>query len=196
MKEESPDKRWAKILAEYLDRFKIKLPKFPLALDVGCGNAAVWNYLGLVHYLQSRDLGVPHYVAVDKDEKAFQRAKAQLGDLITFLACDARQLDQHIHGRFSLAVSTHPELTTSPEGPRIWREIFSQIAGLLAPRGCLIVTSFWLQDHIPAQVAVGQAGFQILYSGTNRYPGKRFDTASNGEQLQYDKYILIGRRRL
>jgi len=140
MGQESPDKRWTKILAEYLGKFQIELPRFPSVLDVGCGNAAVWNYLGVVGYLQSRNLGIPYYVAVDRDENAFQRAKAQLGDIVTFLACDARDLTQHIRGRFSLVISTHPSLTTSPQGPRIWQEIFVQISRLLDSRGCVIVT--------------------------------------------------------
>ncbi len=191
---ESPDKRWARILAEYLGKFRIELPRFPLVLDVGCGNAAVWNYLGVAEYLKDKGLGMPHYIAVDKEEAAFQKAKSQLGELVTFLACDAQTLSDYVKGSFHLALCTHPDLTTSPQGPKMWQRVFTEVAGLLDPRGCLVVTSFWVQDHIPLQVAVDRAGLRILYSGTNRFPGRIFDRASDGEPLQYDKYILLARK--
>ena len=60
--------------------------------------------------------------------------------------------------------------------------------------GAIILTSFWLNDHMPAQVAVERAGYDIVYNGRNKYPGKRFDTADNGEPLEFDKYIIVARK--
>jgi hypothetical protein len=57
-----------------------------------------------------------------------------------------------------------------------------------------VLTSFWVNDHIPAQVALERSGYRVLFSGTNKYPGRHFDTANNGEPLYIDKYILIAKK--
>jgi hypothetical protein len=64
----------------------------------------------------------------------------------------------------------------------------------LDPDGGLLLTSFWLYDHISAQAALVRAKYRIFYSGRNRYPGRRFDTSDSGEPLKYDKFILIAKR--
>jgi hypothetical protein len=155
-----------------------------------------WNYLAVTLYLGAHGLGAPRYVAVDVREEAFAGARRALGDLVRFVACDARNLSRFVTGTYSLALFGHPDLASSPEGPRIWRRIFEETTQLLDARGALILTSFSLNDHIPAQVALERAGYKILHSGTNAYPGRQFDTAGNGEPLLYDKYILIARKGL
>lgn len=65
---------------------------------------------------------------------------------------------------------------------------------LLCEGGGAILTSFWLQDHIPAQVALERAGYRVLFSGRNKFPGKYFDIAENGESLRYHKYIAVAKR--
>jgi len=190
----TPDRRWSKILGEYLSRFGIVVPESPAVLDIGCGNNAIWNYLALISYLSERALGFPQYVGVDMYEEAFSKAREGLEGLATFIACDARELSRHVEGPFHLILCQHPPLTTSKEGPRIWQAVFEEAARVLDPEGCFVLTSFWVNDHIPAQVAVQKAGLEILYSGKNAYPGKIFDKGSDGEDLQYDKYILLARK--
>ena len=194
MSQGSTDERWIRILDKYLGELGIQLPGYPSVLDIGCGNNATWNYLALVGYLGAKGLGVPKYVGVDIAEEAFSRAREALKGLAQFVACDARQLSRHLEGPFHLVFCQHPPLTTSRQAPHIWKSIFEEVALLLDPRGCMVLTSFWLNDHIPAQVSVKKAGLDILYSGKNLFPGKVFDRSNNGEKLQYDKYILVARK--
>lgn len=190
----TPDQRWMMILNKYLGELGIELPQFPSVLDIGCGNNATWSYLALVEYLGAKNLGVPKFVGIDLSEEAFAKAKEALKGLAQFVACDARDLTNHVEGPVDLVLCQHPPLTTSREGPRIWEAIFEEIAKLLDPQGCMVLTSFWIKDHIPAQVSVEKAGLDILFSGKNFFPGRVFDRSEDGEQLQYDKYILVARR--
>lgn len=192
----TPDRRWTAMLAENLGRHKIYPPESPGVLNIGCGNNVKWNYLGVSGYLLGRGLGLPHYVGVDLSEEAFDQAKETLAGLVHFIVGDARQLTRFLEGPFHLIIVEHPNLTTSPEGPKIWRQVFEEAAALLAQEGALILTSFWLNDHIPAQVALKKAGYRILFSGKNRYPGRSFDTLDTGETLHVDKYVLIAMKRL
>lgn len=186
-----PDQRWARMLQEYLPKGNITIPQNPRILNIGCGNNVTWNYLGMALYLAHQGLGVPRYVGVDIKEEAFADAREKLGGLVEFVVGDARHLTDFLSGCYHLAVFEHPNLSTSPEGPRIWQEIFAETGRLLHRKGGVILTSFWLNDHIPAQVAMERAGYHIRYSGTNRFPGKRFDKGKNGELLRFDKYITI-----
>ena len=190
----TPDQRWILILDKFLGDFGIELPEFPSVLDIGCGNNATWNYLALVGYLCPKSLGVPKYTGIDLSEEAFAKAKEALKGLAHFISCDARQLERHVDGPFHLIFCQHPPLTISRDGPKIWKAIFEQVAGLLDPQGCMILTSFWLNDHIPAQMSVKKAGLDILHSGKNPFPGRIFDRSEDGEEFQYDKYILLARR--
>ena len=190
----SPDQRWTMILNKYLGKLGIELPQFPTVVDVGCGNNATWNYLALVEYLRIKNLGVPKFVGVDINEEAFSKARETLADLAQFVACDATHLTRYVEGPAHLVLCQHPPLTISKDGPRIWRAVFQEIAKLLDPQGCLLLTSFWLNDHIPASVSVKRAGLDVVHNGSNEFPGKVFDQSDSGEQLQYDKYILIARR--
>ena len=187
----SPDQRWLRMLREYLPRGHITLPQNPCILNIGCGNNVTWNYLGMALFLAHQGLGVPHYVGVDINEEAFADAQKKMAGLVDFVVGDARHLTDFLSGRYHLAVFEHPNLSTSPEGPRIWGEIFAETGRLLDRKGGAVLTSFWLNDHIPAQVALERAGYQIRHSGTNRFPGKRFDTGNNGEAFRFDKYITI-----
>ncbi|UCF56830.1 MAG: hypothetical protein JSW15_12295 [Deltaproteobacteria bacterium] len=153
-----------------------------------------WNYLGMAMYVVNQGLGIPNYVGVDTKEEAFADAKKTLGGLASFVAGDARKLTEFVTGTYQLAIFRHPNLATSPDGPRIWQKIFQETAELLDMNGCVIVTSFWLNDHIPAQVALERAQYDIIHSGRNKFPGKIFDTADNGEGLEFDKYIIIAKR--
>jgi len=47
----TPDKRWVKMLAEYLSSYHIGLSENPNVLNIGCGNNVKWNYLGVTIYL-------------------------------------------------------------------------------------------------------------------------------------------------
>lgn len=191
----TPDVRWVLMLRDYLDRYHICLGENPRVLNIGCGNNVKWNFLGVTLYLASQGKGFPDYVGVDRDENAFAEAKRVLGDLATFVSCDARDLTNHLRGIFRLVIVEHPDLSTSPEGPKIWGEIFDEARSLLDAEGALILTSFWLNDHIPAQRALERSLYHILYSGRNTYPGRRFDTSSEGEPLVMDKYILLARKQ-
>ena len=192
--EETPDIRWMKMLQEYLTRYQIGLPFNPRVLNIGCGNNIIWNYLGVATYLGGLGLGVPYYVGLDLSEEAFAKAKKVMGDLVRFVVGDAQGLTGLVSGVYQLAVFEHPPLTASLDGSKVWRKIFQETAKVLDFTGGLILTSFWVKDHIPAQVAIERARFRILYSGRNRFPGKQFDTANDGEPLRYDNYILIARR--
>jgi hypothetical protein len=192
---QTPDRRWAAMLDEYLGKCEVFVPPNPRVLNIGCGNNVQWNYLGVTAFLLGRGLGLPHYDAIDMEEKAFGLAKKALTGLVHFVAADARRLTRYLEGLFHLIIVEHPNLTTSPQGPGIWRLVFEEAALLLAQEGALILTSFWLNDHVPAQVALERAGYRLVFSGTNRYPGRTFDTLGTGESLQVDKYILIARKR-
>lgn len=190
----TPDQRWIKMLNEYLPPADIRLPINPGILNIGCGNSVKWNYLALTIYLAQEDLGLPNYIGVDVNEEAFADAKETLGDLVHFVAGDAQNLTTFLKGQYHLALFEHPALTISRDGPRQWLKIFQETSKLLDNDGGVILTSFWLNDHIPAQVGMERAGFTIVHSGRNKFPGKTFDTASNGESLQFDKYILIAKK--
>ena len=190
----TPDQRWMRILDRYLGDLGIELPQFPCVLDVGCGNNATWNYLALIGYLGAKNLGVPRFVGVDLNEEAFAKAREALKGLAQFVKCDARDIAKYVEEPVHLVLCQHPPLTISRDGPKKWKAIFAEIGKLLAPQGCMVLTSFWIKDHIPAQVAVKKAGLDILFSGKNIFPGKVFDRSEDGEQLQYDKYILLARR--
>lgn len=192
---DTPDVRWIKILAEYLPRCGISLPSNPGILNIGCGNSVKWNYLAVATYLGTKDLGFPDYVGVDVEERAFEKAREALDGLVKFVVCDARRLSHFLSGAFHLAIFEHPNLSTSPEGPKIWRDIFKETAKLLEGGGGVILTSFWLNDHIPAQVALERAGYEVVHSGKNKFPGRQFDTANDGEPLNHDRYILIAKKR-
>jgi SAM-dependent methyltransferase len=179
---------------EYLPKYGILLPENPNVLNIGCGNSVTWNYLALTFYLASQGLGMPNYVGVDVEEAAFADAKKALNGLVQFVSGDAQHLTDFVTGRYELVVVEHPNLTTSPEGPRIWRRVFEETAEVLNEDGGLILTSFWLNDHIPAQVALERARFRVLFSGRNKYPGKTFDRAANDEALAFDKYVLIAKK--
>jgi hypothetical protein len=190
----TPDKRWVRMLSSYFLEYDIGLPANPNVLNVGCGNNVKWNYLAMAFYLADQGLGIPHYVAIDQEEEAFAEAKAILDGLVRFIACDARNLTDFLTETFHLVVFEHPNLTTSPDGPRIWKNVFQETANLMAEKGAAIVTSFWLNDHLTAQVALERSHYDIVFSGRNRYPGKVFDTTANGESFQFDKYMIIARR--
>ena len=189
----TPDQRWMQMLQEYLPKGKLSLPQNPRVLNIGCGNNVTWNYLGVALFLARQGLGTPHYVGVDSKEKAFAKAREKLGGLVEFVVGDARHLTQYLSGLYHLAIFEHPNLSTSREGPRIWGKIFGETGKLLDRKGGVVLTSFWLNDHIPAQVTLERAGYHIAHSGTNRYPGRVFDTCSKGESLRFDKYITIAR---
>lgn len=189
----TPDRRWTAMLAEYLPRHGIHLPEGPGVLNIGCGNNVKWNYLGVTGYLLGQGLGLPQYVGVDLSSEAFEEGKEALAGLVHFVEADARHLTESVKGPYHLIVVEHPNLTTSPEGPKVWRRIFEEAAVLLDREGALILTSFWLNDHLPAQVALERAGYRIVHSGKNKFPGKAFDTLATGETLEIDKYVLIAR---
>jgi len=184
------------MLTEYLPKCGVRLPENPRVLNIGCGNSVKWNYLGVTGYSLGRGLGLPEYVAVDLKPEAFEDAKKALDGLVRFIAADARHLTDHLEGAYHLVVVEHPNLTTSPEGPGIWRRIFQEAALLLDKDGALILTSFWVPDHIPGQVALEKTGYRILYSGRNKFPGKPFDKLGTGESLATDKYVLIARKKI
>jgi SAM-dependent methyltransferase len=190
----TPEIRWVKMLSEYLPKCGITLCENPSVLNVGCGNNVKWNYLGVTLYLADQGLGMPNYVGVDMEEEAFAEAKEALDGLVNFVAADAQNLTDFLTGAYQLAIFEHPNLATSPEGPKVWQKILQETAKLLDVNGAIILTSFWLNDHMPAQVAVERAGYDIVYNGRNKYPGKRFDTADNGEPLEFDKYIIVARK--
>ena len=193
---DTPDIRWMKMLTAYLPECGIQLPQNPKVLNIGCGNSVKWNYLGVALYLGNQGLGIPHYFGVDIKEEAFTDAKRELGSLVNFVVCDAQNLTDFLTGTYHLAIFEHPNLTTSPDGPKIWRKIFQETSKLLDEDGGLILTSFWVNDHIPAQVALERTRYHIVYNGRNRFPGKKFDTASNGESLEHDKFIIIAKKAL
>ncbi|MBW2065345.1 MAG: methyltransferase domain-containing protein [Deltaproteobacteria bacterium] len=182
------------ILTDYLSGYDITLGKNPRVLNIGCGKNVKWNFLGVTFYLAGQGLGFPVYVGVDQNEDAFGDARKVLGDLVTLITCDAQDLGNHVEGTFQLVIVEHPDLATSRDGPRKWRRIFEQARKLLDEQGALILTSFWLNDHIPAQVALEKSLYRILYSGRNAYPGRRFDTSNNGEPLIVDKYIILAKK--
>ena len=190
----TPDIRWVKMLSEYLPTAKIRLGENPRVLNIGCGNNVKWNYLGLTMYLATQGLGTPNYVGVDLTEEAFAEAKKALGGLVNFVRGDAQELTKFLKGTYQLAIFEHPNLTTAPDGAKIWQKIFLETAALLDLNGGVILTSFWLNDHIPAQVALERAGYRIVYNGRNKFAGKRFDTADTGESLEFDKYIIVAKR--
>jgi hypothetical protein len=189
----TPDQRWMRMLQEYLPKGKLSLPRNPRILNIGCGKNVTWNYLGVSLFLAQQGLGTPYYVGVDKDEKALAHVRGKLEGLVDFVVGDARHLTRFLSGQYHLAIIEHPNLSTSRDGPKIWEQIFGETGKLLDRSGGVLLTSFWLNDHIPAQVALERAGYHVAHSGTNRYPGKLFDTGSNGEPLRYDKYLAIAR---
>lgn len=190
----TPDIRWVKMLSEYLPMAKIRLGENPGVLNIGCGNNVKWNYLGLTMYLATQGLGIPNYVGVDLTEEAFAEAKKTLGGLVNFVRGDAQELTKFLKGTYQLAIFEHPNLATAPDGAKIWQKIFQETAALLDLNGGIILTSFWLNDHMPAQVALERAGYHIAYNGRNKFAGKRFDTADTGESLEFDKYIIVAKR--
>ena len=181
------------MLTEYLPRYGIRLPECPGVLNLGCGNNVQWNYLGVTGYLLGQGLGLPEYVGVDLRPEDFAEGKKALAGLVHFIAADARQLTEYVQGPYHLIVVQHPNLSTSPDGPKVWRGVFEEAARVLDKEGALILTSFWLHDHLPAQVALEKAGYRILHSGKNKFPGKPFDTLDTGETLEMDKYVLIAK---
>ncbi len=190
----TPDKRWVSMFTEYFLEYDIRLPENPKILNIGCGNNVKWNYLAVAFYMMQQGLGMPTYVAVDVKEEAFADAKKILDGIIRFVAGDARNLTDFLVDTFHLALFEHPNFTTSPDGPKTWRKIFEETARLLDRKGALMVTSFWLKDHLPAQAALERTQYDIIYSGKNRYPGKIFDTGPGGESFQFDKYMIIAKR--
>lgn len=181
------------MLAEYLPSCGFRLPDRPRVLNVGCGNNVQWNYLGVTAYLLGQGLSPPEYVGVDLRKEDFNQAEKALAGLVRFVAADATRLTEYVEGPCHLIVVEHPNLTTSREGPKVWRRIFEEAARILDKEGVLVLTSFWLNDHIPAQVALEKAGYQILHSGKNKFPGKAFETLETGEILEIDKYVLIAK---
>jgi hypothetical protein len=190
----TPEIRWVKMLSEYLPKCNITLCENPSVLNIGCGNNVKWNYLGVTLYLANQGLGMPNYVGVDVEEEAFAKAKEALDGLVNFVAGDAQNLTDFMTGAYQLAIFEHPNLATSPDGPKVWQRIFRETAKLLDVNGAVVLTSFWLNDHIPAQGAFERAGYEMVYNGRNRFPGKRFDTADDGEPLEFDKYIIVAKK--
>ena len=190
----TPEIRWVKMLGEYLPNCGFTLCKNPGVLNIGCGNNVKWNYLGVTLYLANQGLGVPNYVGVDVEEEVFAEAKEALDGLVNFVAGDAQNLTDFVSGAYQLAIFEHPNFTTSPDRPKVWQRIFRETAKLLDVNGAVVLTSFWLNDHIPAQKSLERAGYDIVHNGRNRFPGKNFDTADNGEPLQFDKYIIVARK--
>lgn len=190
----TPEIRWVKMLSEYLPKCGLKLCENPSVLNIGCGNNVKWNYLGVTLYLANQGLGLPNYVGVDVEEEAFAKAKEALDGLVNFVAGDAQNLTDFLAGSYQLAIFEHPTLATSPDGPKVWQRIFRETAKLLDANGAVVLTSFWLNDHMPAQEALERAAYDIIYNGTNKFPGKRFGTADNGEPLAFDKYIIVANK--
>jgi hypothetical protein len=190
----TPEIRWVKMLREYLPRCGITLCENPGVLNIGCGNNVKWNYLGVTLYLADQGLGMPNYVGVDVEEEAFAEAKEALEGLVNFVAGDAQKLTDFLSGTYQLAILEHPNFTTSPKRSRVWQRILHETAKLLDENGAIILTSFWLNDHLPALVAAERVGYDIIYNGKNKFPGKQFDTAENGEPLEFDKYIIVAKK--
>ncbi len=191
---DTPDIRWSKILAEYLGEYSVELPLNPKVLNVGCGRNVVWNFLGTVSFSLQSGLGLPRYLGVDIDKECLIKAKRQLGDSVNLIAADARHMSYLLRTSFQLVIFEHPDFSTSRERPKVWRAIFKETFRILDNNGAVILTSFWVNDHIPAQMALERANFRILYSGSNCFPGKEFDKSDRGEPLVYDKYILIAQK--
>lgn len=190
----TPEIRWVKMLSEYLPKCGITLCENPGVINVGCGNNVKWNYLGVTLYLADQGLGMPNYVGVDMEEEAFAEAKEALDGLVSFVVGDAQNLTDFLKGAYQLAIFEHPNFTTSPERSKVWQTILGETAKLLGVNGAIILTSFWLNDHMPARVALERAGYDIVCHGRNKFPGKRFDTADNGEPLEFDKYIIVAKK--
>jgi len=188
---DNPGIRWFNILAEYLAKGNIRLTENPRIINIGCGNRVVWNFFGVCLYLESLGLGLPRYTGVDILPENFAHAKKKLNKMVDFMVADARTLSKQVNGAFDLAVIQHPDISISPEAPKKWRKIFHETYHLLSENGGLVLTTFWLNDHLPAQLALQRAGFTISHSQPNKYPGQQFDTSSKGEPLVMDKYILL-----
>jgi hypothetical protein len=190
----TPEIRWVKILSEYLPKCGVTLCENPGVINVGCGNSVKWNYLGVTLYLANQGLGMPYYVGVDIEEEAFAEAKEALDGLVKFVTGDAQHLTDFLSGTYQLAILEHPNFSTSTEGSKVWQRILQETAKLLDVNGAMILTSFWLNDQMPARVAVERAGYDIVYNGRNKFPGRRFDTAENGEPLAFDKYVIVAKK--
>lgn len=187
----SPGVRWFNILAEYLPKGGVRLSENPRIINIGCGNRVVWNFFGVCLFLESAGLGLPRYTGVDILPENFAHAKERLNKRVDFIVADAQTLSKQVNGPFDLAVIQHPDISVSPEAPRKWRNIFYETYQLLSENGALILTTFWLNDHLPAQLALQRTGFTISHSQPNQFPGQQFDTSSKGEPLIMDKYILL-----
>ena len=191
--EDSPDERWVDILSEYLPKCGIRLLENPNILNIGCGKNVKWNYLAVAIYVARQGLGIPFYVGVDLKKEPLGQAKRALGELVSLVAGDARNLTRFLRGTYQLAVFEHPNISTSPEGPKTWRRVFRETARLLDGSGGIILTSFWLNDIIPAKMALERTRYHILYSGGNKFPGKQFNTGRDGEPLRFDQYIIVAK---
>ena len=114
----TPDRRWVRMLREYLPEGDIPLPQNPRILNIGCGNNVTWNYLGMVLFLAQEGLGAPRYVGVDIKEEAIAHARKKLEGLVDFVVGDARHLTRFLSGPFHLAVFEHPNLKGPESGGR------------------------------------------------------------------------------
>ena len=191
--EDSPGVRWVNILTEYLPRCGVRFPQNPKVLNIGCGKNVKWNYLAVAIYAARQGLGLPFYVGVDLKKEPLGQAKQALDELASLVVGDARNLTRFLRGTYQLALFEHPDISTSPEGPKTWRRIFRETARLLDRNGCIILTSFWLIDIIPAKMALERTRYNLVYSGGNKFPGKQFDTGRDGEPLRFDEYIIVAK---
>jgi hypothetical protein len=191
--QEGPEQRWVNILTEYLPKCGMRFLEKPNVLNIGCGNNVKWNYLAVAIYVARQGLGLPFYVGVDLKKEPLAQAKQALGELANFVVGDARNLTRFLRGTYQLALFEHPDISTSPEGPETWRRIFRETAQLMDRSGCIILTSFWLNDIIPAKMALERTRYNLVYSGGNKFPGKQFDAGRDGEPLRFDQYIIVAK---
>jgi SAM-dependent methyltransferase len=103
-------------------------------LDIGCGTAAILDYMPRVTY-----------VGLDLSKQYIEMAQARYGDRATFYACDVGELATHIHERFDLILASGL-LHHLDDGPA--KILFADARSLIAPSGRLVtIDGSWVQGQ-------------------------------------------------
>jgi SAM-dependent methyltransferase len=103
-------------------------------LDIGCGTAAILDYMPRVTY-----------VGLDLSNQYIEMAQARYGDRATFYACDVGELATRIHERFDLILASGL-LHHLDDGPA--KILFADARSLIAPNGRLVtIDGSWVQGQ-------------------------------------------------
>jgi len=160
-------------------------------LDLGCGNAAVTDYLALDDFYLAR-FGHPiEFTGIDLAIEDFEFAKSKLAGRANFTPGDAREIQGLVSGTFGLVFIRSPQAEASPNAFNIWRDILEAAKPLLEPTSVVFMLHHHLGGGLVLPRLLVAADYELLINERNEIASH----PQNGDGIQLprrDEWVTLG----